>query len=83
LGLRQQAEGHGYLHGINICLINICLKATIISHILFADDCFLFSRTNENEAQTMKQILMTYEATFRQAPSLSKLKYFVVEMCNS
>lgn len=57
MGLIQQAEGRGYLNGINIRLINICLKAPIISHLLFADERVLFFIANKDEAQTMKQIL--------------------------
>jgi len=40
------------------------------SHLLFADDCFLFFQAEENQARVMKQILTTYEATSGQAISL-------------
>jgi hypothetical protein len=41
--LIRQAENRGELHGIKICR-----KAPIISHLLFADDCFLFFKATSN-----------------------------------
>jgi len=63
--LIRKAERRGDIHGISICT-----KAPIISHLLFADDCFLFFRAEDREAHTMKHILPTYETTFGQAISL-------------
>jgi len=50
--------------------------APAVSHLLFADDCFLFFKANESEAQVMKDILYTYESTSRQAISLPKSEIF-------
>ncbi|GAU48605.1 hypothetical protein TSUD_327170 [Trifolium subterraneum] len=43
--LIHQAVGRGDLHGVKICR-----GAPEVSHILFADDCFLFCRANVAEA---------------------------------
>jgi ribonuclease HI len=69
--LIRQAEARGDIHGTKICR-----NAPIISHLLFADDCFLFFRADEHEAQTMKDILATYEAASGQAISLPKSEIF-------
>jgi hypothetical protein len=55
---------------------HICRKAPGISHLLFADDCFLFFRAAENEAMTMKHILATYEVASGQSINLLKSKLF-------
>ncbi|CAJ2674072.1 unnamed protein product [Trifolium pratense] len=69
--LIKQAEAKGDIHGIKICK-----NAPIISHLLFADDCFLFFRADEHEAYIMKNILSTYEAASGQAISLPKSEIF-------
>jgi hypothetical protein len=43
---------------------------------LFGDDCFLFFRTEEREAQVMKNILATYELAYGQTISLLKIKVY-------
>jgi hypothetical protein len=47
--LINQAENRGDIHGVKICR-----NAPIISHLLFADDCFLLFRATENEAMIIK-----------------------------
>ncbi|CAJ2652404.1 unnamed protein product [Trifolium pratense] len=69
--LIKQAEARGDIHGIKICK-----NAPIISHLLFADDCFLFFRADEHEAYIMKNILSTYEAASGQAISFPKSEIF-------
>jgi hypothetical protein len=54
--LIRRAERSGDLHGVSICT-----NAPTISHLLFVDDCFLFFRVDDSEAQVMKNILHTYE----------------------
>jgi len=54
--LIRKAESRGDIH-----CISICTNAPIISHLLFADDYFLFFRAEEREALVMKNILETYE----------------------
>ncbi|XP_024630544.1 uncharacterized protein [Medicago truncatula] len=46
------------------------------SHLLFAEDCFLFFRAEEKEAQVMKNIFHKYEIASGQAISLSKSEVF-------
>ncbi|CAJ2628079.1 unnamed protein product [Trifolium pratense] len=69
--LIRKAEARGDIHGIKICR-----NAPIISHLLFADDCFLFFRASSNEAEAMKNILETYEAASGQAINFQKSEIF-------
>jgi hypothetical protein len=69
--LIRQAERRGDIHGISICT-----NAPIISHLLFADDCFLFFRAEERQALVMKNILETYEKASGQAISLPKSEVY-------
>jgi hypothetical protein len=50
--LIKQAEARGEIHGVKICR-----NAPIVSHLLFADDCFLFFTASNAEAEVMKNIL--------------------------
>ncbi|KAK2373902.1 hypothetical protein QL285_074904 [Trifolium repens] len=54
--LIHQAVGRGDLHGVRICR-----GAPEVSHLLFADDCFLFCRANVAEVNELMRILHTYE----------------------
>jgi hypothetical protein len=69
--LIRKAEGKGDVHGVKICR-----NAPIISHLLFADDCFIFFRASDSEAGTMKNILSTYEAASGQAINLQKSEIY-------
>jgi hypothetical protein len=69
--LIRQFENRGDIHGVKICR-----TAPIVSHLLFADDCFLFFRAAENEAMTMKHILATYEVASGQSINLLKSELF-------
>lgn len=62
-----QSERVGSVH-----VVRICRGAPTISHLLFADDSFLFFRANEGEFCAMKDILATYEKASRQAINLRK-----------
>lgn len=65
------------LKGVGISMAYaFALMPPIISHFLFADDCFLFSRAGEREAQVMKNILVTYESASSQAISLPKSEVY-------
>ncbi|GAU45071.1 hypothetical protein TSUD_85570 [Trifolium subterraneum] len=48
--------GRGDLHGVRICR-----GASEVSHLLFADDCFLLCRANVAEVNELVRILHTYE----------------------
>lgn len=56
--------------------VSICRGAPSVSHMMFADDCFLFFQTDETQAQIMKNILVTYEAASGQAISIPKSKIY-------
>ncbi|KAL8146786.1 hypothetical protein AgCh_004504 [Apium graveolens] len=62
---RKEEEGH--IHGISIAR-----GAPKISHLLFADDCYLFFNATGEEARNMKNILSRYEMFSGQAISLAK-----------
>ncbi|GAU47653.1 hypothetical protein TSUD_27780 [Trifolium subterraneum] len=69
--LIRQAEARGDIQGAKICI-----NAPIISHLLFADDCFLLFRANNIEAFAMKNILSTYEAASGQSINFQKSEFF-------
>lgn len=48
----------------------------MISHLLFADDSFLFFRANDNETTTVKRILQTYEEASGQEINYSKSEVY-------
>lgn len=65
--LISDAKRRGVIMGTRICT-----SAPSITHLLFADNCFLFFRACEQEATVMKDILTTYEAASGQAINLQK-----------
>jgi len=50
--LLKKYESKGELHGIKVCI-----GAPTLSHLLFADNCFLFCRANKEESTILKSIL--------------------------
>jgi hypothetical protein len=66
-----RAEASGDLTGTAICR-----GAPRVTHLLFADDCFLFFKACDRQAQTMKNILRLYEEASGQAISLPKSEIF-------
>jgi len=69
--LIRNAVTRGVLQGVRVCR-----AAPRVSHLLFADDCFLFFQAEESQAIMMKQILTQYEETPGQAISLPKSEIF-------
>ena len=67
----KSAAGNG---SINVCCI--CNLAPSITHLLFADDSFLFFKATTEEASTAKEILNEYEAWSGQAVNYQKLAIF-------
>jgi len=61
------AEWKGVINGTRICR-----GAPTVSHLLFADDCFLFFGASKHEAMEMKNILSVYEAASGQEINLHK-----------
>ncbi|CAJ2644561.1 unnamed protein product [Trifolium pratense] len=70
--LIHQAVRQGDIHGVRICR-----GAPEVSHLLFADDCFLFCRANVAEVTQLLSILQTYEQASGQEINLSKSEVFI------
>ncbi|GAU22925.1 hypothetical protein TSUD_326970, partial [Trifolium subterraneum] len=62
----------GDLHGVRVCR-----GAPEVSHLLFADDCFLFCRANVAEVNELMRILHTYETASGQEVNLLKSEVFI------
>lgn len=69
--LIKKEERLGNLHGAKICR-----GAPIISHLLFADDCFLFFQANVTEATTIQNILEVYAQASGQHINMQKSEIF-------
>lgn len=69
--LIKDAMQRGVLHGVSICQ-----GAPMVSHLLFADDSFLFFRANEGETRAMKDILRIYEEASGQEVNFAKSEVF-------
>jgi hypothetical protein len=69
--LIKKSEARGEVHGIKVCR-----GAPLLTHLLFADDCFLFCRADVNECTKLKMILKTYEEASGQAINLQKSEIF-------
>jgi len=69
--LIHKAVGQGDLHGVRVCH-----GAPIVSHLLFADDCFLFCRASVVEAKKLLNILHIYGSASTQDINLSKSEGF-------
>jgi len=69
--LIRKAEAMSEINGVKICN-----NASIISHLLFVDDCFLFFRANVDLANKMRAILSTYERASGEAINLKKSEIF-------
>ncbi|CAN1758076.1 Transposon TX1 uncharacterized 149 kDa protein [Linum perenne] len=55
LGLFKRATLRGLVHGVRVCQ-----RAPRVTHLLFADDSFFFSRADISEARCVRQIFETY-----------------------
>ncbi|KAH9786028.1 reverse transcriptase domain-containing protein [Citrus sinensis] len=64
--LRKQ-ERAGLMHGVRVAR-----GAPIVTHLFFADDCFLFFHANEQEARIIKQSLASYGAASGQVVNYNK-----------
>ncbi|GAU38028.1 hypothetical protein TSUD_395880 [Trifolium subterraneum] len=70
--LIHQSVGRGDIHGVRICC-----GAPEVSHLLFADDCFLFCRANVVEVNELMRILHTYAQASGQEINLVKSEVFI------
>ncbi|XP_065879470.1 receptor like protein 29-like [Euphorbia lathyris] len=65
--LVSDAEKRGMIHGSRVCR-----RAPAVSHLLFADDAFLFVRANIGECRELKRLLNIYEEASGQAINFTK-----------
>ncbi|GAU49866.1 hypothetical protein TSUD_366220 [Trifolium subterraneum] len=70
--IRSRIATRGDLHGVGICR-----GAPEVSHLLFADDCFLFCRASVAEVNELMGILHTYETASGQEVNLVKSEVFI------
>lgn len=63
----HKAAGNGTIHGCQVSP-----TAPIITHLLFADDNFLFFKANKEEAKSVKTILNKYEQNSGQSVKFQK-----------
>ncbi|XP_074347574.1 uncharacterized protein LOC141686438 [Apium graveolens] len=63
----RRNEATGILHGVRVAA-----GAPTISYLLFDDDCYLFFRATETEAEVLKRILKRYEAISGQVVNFNK-----------
>ncbi|CAK8579668.1 unnamed protein product [Lathyrus sativus] len=69
--LIKGAIARGDIHGIQICR-----GAPSVSHLFFADDCFLFCRANVLEVTHLMELLKVYSLASGQEINLSKSEVF-------
>ncbi|GAU14523.1 hypothetical protein TSUD_250650 [Trifolium subterraneum] len=69
--LLKNSVARGDIHGIQICR-----GAPTVSHLLFADDCFLFCRSTLAETNHLMSILKIYEEASGQEINLTKSEVF-------
>lgn len=65
--LLRKAERDGQLHGIKVCR-----AAPPVSHLLFADDCFIFCEACIADAMALKNILGVFESISGQKVNIAK-----------
>lgn len=57
-------------------LIKVCRRAPTISHMLFADDSYVFCKASVNEANAMVSLLHSFEVASGQRVNLGKSSIF-------
>jgi len=69
--LIRDAKEKGVISGTKVCQ-----GVPSFSHLLFADDCFLYFRADKGQANVMKNVLSVYESVSGQAISLPKSEIY-------
>ena len=65
--LIHKYERAGLIHGVRVVR-----GAPVVSHLFFADDCFLFFKASESEARLIKHILAAYGQGSEQLVNFNK-----------
>lgn len=73
-GLSNVIEAASYNGEIHGCQISP--TALIISHLLYADDSFLFFQGTTEEAMSVKRLLVNYEKWYGQSINFQKSGFF-------
>lgn len=69
LGLLKKEVNTKKIHGTQVAR-----KTPVIPHLFFADDCLLFARSNQGEADRIMAMLMVYEEASGQVIKLDKME---------
>ena len=67
----EQAVGAGEIHGFSICR-----RGPKLTHLFFADDCWLFYRSTLEECEKIKELLASYEVASGQMINKDKTTLF-------
>lgn len=67
----QHYESNHWIHGIKVCR-----QAPAISHMLFADDSYLYCKANTDEASRVMELLRMFEQASGQQISVDKSSVF-------
>ena len=71
-GLLTQSTVRGDIHGFSISR-----RSPILTHLFFADDSLLFSRSNVNECEKVLEVLQVYEKSSGQQINKAKITVFL------
>lgn len=69
--LIHKYESERWIHGVKICR-----KAPIVTHMLFADDSYLYCKADTGEARKMLELLAVYEKALGQKVNTNKSSVF-------
>lgn len=73
--LLKHYESKQWIHGIKVCR-----HAPSISHMLFADDSYLYCKSNQDEARRVMELLRLFEHASGQQISVEKSSVFLALM---
>lgn len=73
--LLRKYELNKWVHGIKVCR-----KAPMVTHMLFADDSYLFCKADSSEAMKMVELLSVYERASGQQVNKDKSSIFSAQM---
>lgn len=69
--LMHKYEREKWMHGVKICR-----KDPVINHMLFADDCYVYCKANEDEASKLLEMLDKFEKATGQRVNTAKSSVF-------